>query len=104
MKLNPEPSNRANGTPDGVPAGANRRRARMLLFTILSILWVFPSFGAAWILWTGSAAWPPSLTALERLEVLSLEQWCGIVLLLTHGLFIILALHFGRYRPTEASV
>jgi hypothetical protein len=66
-------------------------KAKRLLFTILSCLWVFPSLGACWIL------------LASRPRPLGLEDWVAFALLATHLMFAWLALqnHF-RLRRLEA--
>ena len=66
-------------------------RAKHLLFTILSGLWVFPSLGAGWIL------------VASRPRPLGLEDWVALALLGTHLMLVWLALqnHF-RVRRLEA--
>jgi hypothetical protein len=75
---------------------------RRLLFTTLSMLWIFPSLGAIWILYAGRGAWRSSLTLPERVKNLTLEQWIALGLLLLHGVFVALALYFRRLENRQS--
>ena len=78
-----------------------RVKSRTILYTVLSILWLFPSAGALWILarnppWSGALGWR------EILAAVALEQWIALGLLLLHGIFVGLALRFHlREEPKE---
>lgn len=74
-----------------------RIKHRALLFTVLSILWVFPTGGAVWIL-AHDARWSRSASIREGVQGVALEQWIALGLLLLHILFIVLAF---RLRRTE---
>lgn len=65
-------------------------RPRALLFGMLSLLWVFPSVGACWILFS-DRAW-----MREGIGAVKLEQWVGVGLLLAHVMFLWLRFTFRR--------
>ena len=72
----------------------NRPRAR--LFAILSLLWLFPSFGALWIVAIHWNVWAEPVGLLSKIEATRLEQWIALGLLGLHALFVVLAFRLGR--------
>ena len=52
-----------------------------MLFRTLTVLWVFPSFGALWILGSGLPRWRGIGTWQEALARVRLEDWVALVLL-----------------------
>lgn len=81
-----------------------RIKHRALLFTVLSILWVFPTGGAVWIL-VHDARWSRAASIREGVRGVALEQWIALGLLLLHILFIVLAFRLRRTeQPREVAV
>lgn len=76
----------------------DKKLRRALLFKILSILWIFPSSGALWILRSGPKAYMRASTFLEKVEAVALEEWIAMLLLIAHMVFIVRAL---RSRNTH---
>jgi len=70
--------------------GVRHYQPRALLFSVLSMLWVFPSLGACWILFS-DRSW-----VREGVEGLKLEQWVAVGLLLAHVMFLWLRFCFRR--------
>lgn len=68
--------------------------SRAILFFVLSILWIFPSVGACWIIGLGLSRWKE----IENVAFSSvrLEEGLAFLLLLLHAIFIYLALRFRR--------
>jgi hypothetical protein len=79
MSADPEnlqPGNRQPATPTPRP----------ILFRTLTILWIFPSLGAVWILFRETSWWHSDGVIAAALAV-RVEQWVAVVLLLLHGCF-----------------
>jgi len=74
------------------------RGQKAVLFAVLSVLWVFPSLGAIWILALNWRNWSQEPTVLSAIQATRLEQWLALALLAAHGLFIFLARRVGRAR------
>jgi len=72
---------------------------RTLLFRMLSILWVFPSLGALFIIGSDFTRWFQVSSVLAGLRAVALEEWIALGVLLLHLAFVWLAL---RYRRHEA--
>jgi hypothetical protein len=76
-------------------ASLERANARLLLFKILSCLWIFPSAGAVWIL----------VQSAVKSQNRGLEQWVALALLAIHLMFVCLALQNGfRARRIESHI
>jgi hypothetical protein len=67
--------------------------------TLVSLLWVFPSAGASFILTSGFRNWSQAESLGERLEAVAFEQWIALVILLAHLVFIGLACFYWRTEP-----
>ena len=59
---------------------------RAVLFRMLTLLWLFPSAGALWLL-LADTAWLRAGNALEHLHAVRVEQWVAVGLLLLHAWF-----------------
>ncbi len=79
-----------------VPEVIRPIKPRANLFRMLSILWIFPSFGAIWIILLERSASRKGLTLFQRLQEVTLEQWITIVILLAHVAFVWFARHYER--------
>lgn len=70
-------------------------KPRALLFWMLSILWVFPSIGAFWILFR-QPEWKSG-----GFGAVTIEQWVAVAVLVAHVHFVWLA---WLFRRTEKEV
>ncbi len=79
-------------------AGEPRVKAsKAILFFVLSILWIFPSVGAGWIIGVDLDKLREARSIVAFFASVKLEQWLALLLLALHGVFIFLAIHFrGR--------
>jgi hypothetical protein len=77
---------------------------RAMLFLLLSVLWLFPSLGALWLIQVDFPRWLESKGLVEALGMIKLEQWVAFTLLLAHGVFLWLAWHFRRHEKPQAIV
>ena len=86
---------------DGDVKEGERRlgRPKATLFLMLTVLWIFPSFGAAWMIGSDARRWFDAASFLAALGVIRLEQWIGLALLLGHVVFGWLAWHYRRNEP-----
>lgn len=69
---------------------------RSVLFRTLTLLWIFPSLGAAWII-ASERAWLHAGDILAALGAVRVEQWIALGLLLAHAWF---AWRWWRARRT----
>jgi hypothetical protein len=74
-------------------------RPKARLCTIISILWFFPSVGAALILASGSRKWSYADGFVEGLRAVAFEQWVALSNLLAHLVFVGLAWYYRRAEP-----
>lgn len=74
--------------------GKSPETSKALLFLVLSVLWIFPSFGACWIIASDFSRW--RIAENVTFSSVKLEEWLAVVLLLLHGIFVFLALRFRR--------
>ena len=77
------------------PARFEQARAKQILYGVLSVLWLFPSFGACWILGQSGQPWLRASSLVEGVQAVSLEEWIALALLCAHAVFAWLTL---RYR------
>ena len=71
-------------------------KRREHLFRTLCTFWIFPSFGAVWLIFADRSPWRHGLTGMERLQAVTLEQWVALLILLAHLVFLWLARHYDR--------
>ncbi|MSU61650.1 MAG: hypothetical protein EXS31_04495 [Pedosphaera sp.] len=71
---------------------------------MLSLLWIFPSSGALWIILAERSAWRQGLTVLQRLQEVTLEQWIASAILLAHAAFLWFARHYERTESPRLPV
>ena len=76
---------------------------RKLLFTMLSVLWLFPSAGAIWIILRDSRNWRTGGRWTEALSSIRLEDWTALLLLLAHVIFLVQAIRYRRYCRNPGS-
>lgn len=79
---------------------------RALLFSVLSVLWMFPSAGAAFII-LRSPEWLRTGGVLAGLQAVRIEQWIALGVLLAHPVFVWQAVRLRReevHRETTVRV
>jgi hypothetical protein len=76
----------------------SRCRPKTDLFRMLTLLWIFPSGGAALILGLNFPDWSRARGLLEHLGEVALEQWVALAVLIAHPVFAALT---WRYHRTE---
>lgn len=86
--------------PQGKP---ERTRAKQYLYLVLTVLWLFPTFGALWIVANGGQPWLRAGSVVEAVDQVSFEEWVAVVLLLAHGVFVWLALRYRRLVAVSAN-
>ena len=79
-------------------------RPKATLFLTLTVLWMFPSFGAVWLIAFHDAAWRHADGLLAALGMIRLEQWIGLAILLAHVAFGWLTWHYRRHEPLQEIV
>jgi hypothetical protein len=67
---------------------------------MLALLWIFPSGGALLILGMDCPNWFRAPNAMEGLASVAFQSWIALVLLLSHGVFLVKARPFGSSNPT----
>ena len=98
---------KANATNEGIVEGGGwgdatqRYQPRARLFTMLAVLWVFPSAGAGVIIGGDFIRWFQSPTVLAGVQAVAFEQWIALGLLMLHVLFVALAIWFHRREPIK---
>ena len=91
---------------DGDVKEGERRlgRPKATLFLMLTVLWIFPSFGAAWMIGSDARQWFDATNFLAALGMIRLEQWIGLAILIAHVAFGGLAWHYRRHEPLQEIV
>ena len=79
-------------------------RPKATLFLMLTVLWVFPSLGAAWMIGSDVRSWFDAASVLAALGMIRLEQWIGVAILIAHGVFGWLTWHYRRNEPLQEIV
>ena len=79
-------------------------RPKATLFLTLTVLWVFPSFGAFLLVAFHDAAWRHADNVMAALGMIRLEQWIGLAILFAHVMFGWLAWHYRRHEPLQEIV
>jgi hypothetical protein len=74
-------------------------RPKLRFCALASVLWVFPSAGALFIVVPAAPRWFQSAGVLQGLRAVMFEQWIALVIVFAHLVFIWLAWH---YRRTES--
>lgn len=69
---------------------------KSILYFVLSILWIFPSLTAIWMIARDFSDVRAAQGLGEFLTTVKLEQWVGVILLLVHAVFIFLAIRCRR--------
>lgn len=75
--------------------------SKAILFRSLAVLWIFPSFGACWILASGLNKFLGAKSFLDAFSIFKIEEWLAILLLLAHAVFIFLAIQYRRLERTN---
>jgi hypothetical protein len=97
IELQPDAAGHQAGGAPTEPKRLHRPKSAFCL--MLSILWVFPSAGAALILGATEAQWLRADGLLAGLRAVTFEQWIAFVILLAHLVFAWLAWQFRRTEP-----
>ncbi|HXG49719.1 MAG TPA: hypothetical protein VNO52_19020 [Methylomirabilota bacterium] len=79
-------------------------RPRAERYTMLSLLWVFPSFGALFILGRNADQWLRAPSVNAALRALRLEDWLAMGLLALHAWFIARAVWWRRHATPRMVV
>jgi len=66
---------------------------------LASLLWIFPSAGAVFILIPGFRNWLQAGRFLQGLGAVTFEQWIALIIVLAHLVFVGLAWHYRRTEP-----
>lgn len=75
--------------------------SKAILFRSLAVLWIFPSFGACWILASGLNRLLGAKGFLDAFSIIKIEELLAVLLLLAHAVFIFLAIRFRRLERTD---
>ena len=98
-------SQRSVFTNGNVKEGERRLgRPKATLFLMLTVLWIFPSLGAAWMIGSDARRWFDAAGLLAALGMIRLEQWIGMAILIAHGVFGWLTWHYRRNEPLQVIV
>ncbi len=84
--------------------GRRMGRPKATRFLMLTVLWVFPSLGAAWMIGSDARRWFDATSFLAALGMIRFEQWIGSAILLAHVVFGGLAWHYRRHEPLQKIV
>jgi len=68
-----------------------KEQRRALLYRTLSLLWIFPSLGALWIIAPALKNWKTAPTFGDSVRLIRLEEWLALLLLAAHVGFVFLA-------------
>jgi hypothetical protein len=74
-------------------------RPKARFCALVSLLWVFPSAGALFILAPGFRNWSQAHSLAQGLRGVAFEQWIALLILLAHLVFAGLAWHYRRTEP-----
>ncbi len=74
-------------------------RPKARFCALASLLWIFPSAGAWFILIPGFRNWLQAGSLPEALRAVSFEHWIAFMILLTHLVFAGLAWHYRLNEP-----
>jgi hypothetical protein len=83
----------------GIPETPQFGRPKRRFCAFASLLWIFPSAGAALILAPGLPPKFQGRSLLEALGAISIEEWTALAILAVHAVFVLLALHYHRTEP-----
>lgn len=93
-----------------IASGDSKERERRLgrpkatLFLMLTVLWIFPSLGAVWMVGSDARRWFDAAGFIAALEMIRLEQWIGVAILTAHVVFGWLTWHYRRNEPLQEIV
>ena len=93
-----------NGNADVKDVHRRLGRPKATLFLMLTVLWIFPSLGAVWMIGSDARRWFDASGFLAALEMIRLEQWIGMAILIAHGVFGWLTWHYRRNEPWQEIV
>jgi hypothetical protein len=83
---------------------AQRYRPKTNLFSMLAVLWCFPTAGALVIVVLNGPRWMEAGSLLKGLHAIGFEQWIAIGLIAAHAVFGWLAWKFHRDEPIRERV
>ena len=93
-----------NGNADVKDVHRRLGRPKATLFLMLTVLWIFPSLGAVWMIGSDARRWFDAASFLAALGMIRLEQWIGMAILIAHGVFGWLTWHYRRNEPWQEIV
>jgi len=91
-------------TPGGTELPLERTRARALCFQVLTLLWIFPTAGAALILARDFSTWTRWPSIGERVGAVPLQSWIALAVVAAHIVFIILSRRYRRLAREARAV
>ena len=74
-------------------------RPKARFCALVSLLWIFPSAGASFILAPGFRNLSQAEGLVQGLRAVAFEQWIALVILLAHLVFVGLACYYRRTEP-----
>lgn len=86
-----------------IEAPLDRIRRRGLLFNVMSLLWVFPSVGAIWIIVAGFSSSSDLRGTGNGIEAITFDQWIAFAVVLAHGVFAGLGFHYRQLERQQQS-
>jgi hypothetical protein len=80
-----------------------RQRTKHHFYSLMSVLWIFPSLGALAIFFTGDLSWrlEPELSA--KLERVPIEQWMALAILFIQPWFVVFSIRTKAAEPEEVA-
>jgi len=81
-----------------------RYRPKTNLFTVLTVLWLFPTTGAVVIVALNAPRWFGSESLAEAFRAIGFEQWIALGLIAAHPVFAWLAWRYRRIEPFREQV
>lgn len=99
----------ASGQKQSIVAGGGwehcdyRLRKKAHFYSLMSVLWIFPSLGALAIFFTGDLSWRSGAGFSQKLESVPFEQWVALAILFLHPWFIALASRYRKEPPVPVA-
>ena len=81
-----------------------RYRPKANLFSVLTVLWLFPTAGAVAIIALNTPRWIASESLVEAFRSIGFEQWIALGLIVAHPIFAALAWRYRRTEPFHTEV
>ena len=98
----PEDSTGNSATSGGEMEIVRHYRPNRTFFTILSVLWLFPSIGASVVLAVSPKHWLRAGSVASGFKLVGVDEWIATAILLAHPLFFWLARSHYRDEPLKA--